>query len=47
MSLESKKDEYISGKHSDSETKSYYNQVNEKKRKLDNAKEDWAKRQKK
>ncbi len=47
MSLESKKDEYISGRHSDSETKSYYNQVNEKKRMLDNSKNDWAKRQQK
>lgn len=47
MGLESKKDEYISGKHTDSETKSYYNQVNETKRKLDSAKNDWAKRQQK
>ncbi len=47
MSLESKKDEYISGKHTDSETKSYYNRVNETKRKLDATKNDWAKRQQK
>ncbi len=45
MSLESKKDEYISGSRPESETKNYYNQVNDKKRELDRVQAVFEKRQ--
>ena len=44
MGLESRKDEYMSGKKPEEETKSYYGQVNETKRKMDRADAELAKK---
>jgi hypothetical protein len=44
MGLESRKDEYVTGKRSDAESKVYYSDVNETKRQLDRALADYNKR---
>jgi hypothetical protein len=43
MGLQSRKDEFITGMHDDSSTKSYYNEVNETKRSLDHSESNYNK----
>lgn len=45
--LEAKKNEYMSGSHTEQETKSYYARVNEVKRQLDRASEEAGVRERK